>query len=129
MDSHELTALLEGVRSGRIAPDDAVQKLKTVPFEDAGYAKVDLHRRLRCGFPEVIFGQGKSAEQIEGILRIMVRHEQGGLVTRVEPATVGHLQLVFPDGEYNPMGRTFRIRGADDPGPALGKVVVVTAGT
>jgi NCAIR mutase (PurE)-related protein len=129
MDSHELTQLLEGVQAGRIAPNEAVQKLRTVPFEDAGFAKVDLHRRLRCGFPEVIFGQGKTAEQIEGILKIMLRHEQGGLVTRVDPATVAHLQRVFPQGDYNVLGRTFRIRGPQRPGPALGKVVVVTAGT
>jgi NCAIR mutase (PurE)-related protein len=129
MDSHELTQLLEGVQAGRIAPNEAVQKLRTVPFEDAGFAKVDLHRRLRCGFPEVIFGQGKTAEQIEGILKIMLRHEQGGLVTRVDPATVAHLQRVFPEGDYNALGRTFRIRGPQRPGPSLGKVVVVTAGT
>jgi NCAIR mutase (PurE)-related protein len=129
MDSHELTQLLEGVRAGRIAPADAVQKLRTVPFEDTGFAKVDLHRGLRCGFPEVIFGQGKTAEQIESILQVLLRHEQGGLVTRVDPAVVAHLQRIFPAGEHNPLGRTFRIRGPGEPGPRQGKVVVVTAGT
>jgi NCAIR mutase (PurE)-related protein len=129
MDSHEILQLLEHVRGGRIAPADAVQKLRTHPFEEMGFAKVDLHRRLRCGFPEVVFGQGKSAEQIEAILRTLIRHEQGGLVTRVEPATMAQLQRTFPDGHANPMGRTFWMRPAKDPGPALGKVVVVTAGT
>ena len=129
MDSHELTQLLEGVRLGQVSPSDAVQKMRTVPYEEMGFAKVDLHRRLRCGFPEVIFGQGKTADQIEGILRTMVRHEQGGLVTRVEPAIAAQLQRAFPEGEHNPLGRTFRIRHTDDPGPKLGKVVVVTAGT
>jgi len=129
MDSHELSQLLEQVRSGQVAPGDAVQRIRTVPFEEIGFAKVDLHRRLRCGFPEVIFGQGKSAEQIEGILRILLRHDQGGLVTRVDPATAAHLQRVFPEGESNALGRTFRIRGPHDPAGKLGKVVVVTAGT
>jgi NCAIR mutase (PurE)-related protein len=129
MDSHELSQLLEGVRAGRIPTADAVQRLRTVPYEDTGFAKVDLHRGLRCGFPEVIFGQGKTAEQIEGILQTLLRHEQGGLVTRVDPSTVAHLRRVFPAGEHNPMGRTFRIRAPQDPGPKLGKVVVVTAGT
>jgi NCAIR mutase (PurE)-related protein len=77
----------------------------------------------------VVFGQGKTAAQIEGILEILVKHDQGGLVTRVEPATADHLKSVFPQGEYNSLGRTFRIRSTQDPGPALGKVVIVTAGT
>jgi NCAIR mutase (PurE)-related protein len=129
MDSHDLTQLLESVRAGRVAPAEAVQKLRTVPFEGTGYANVDLHRSLRCGFPEVIYGQGKSADQIEGILKTLLRHEQGGLVTRVEPETAAHLKRVFPEGESNPLGRTFRIRGPADAGPTLGRVVVVTAGT
>jgi NCAIR mutase (PurE)-related protein len=129
MDSYELTKLLEQVRGGQLAPAEAVQKLRTPAFEEMGYAKVDLHRRLRCGFPEVIFGLGKTAEQIEGILRMLVTHEQGGLVTRVDPATLTHLQRVFPHGEINQLGRTFHIRGPQESGPRVGKVVVVTAGT
>ena len=129
MDSHELTQLLEAVRAGRIAPNEAVSKIRTAPIEDTGFAKVDLHRRVRCGFPEVIFGQGKTAEQIESILNVLVRHEQGGLVTRVEPSIVAHLKRAFPEGEYHPLGRTFRITVPGDRGPKLGKVVVVTAGT
>ncbi len=130
MDSHELKTLLESVQSGAILPEAAVQKIRTLPYEEAGgFAKVDLHRRMRCGFPEVIFGQGKTAEQIEGILRVMLRHEQGGLVTRVDSATAAHLSRTFPEGEHNPIGRTFRLPSPDDPGPKLGKVVVVTAGT
>jgi NCAIR mutase (PurE)-related protein len=129
MDAHELSLLLEGVRAGRVAPAEAVLKLRTVPFEGMGFANVDLHRRLRCGFPEVIYGQGKTAEQIEGILRTLLRHEQGGLVTRVQPAISAHLERAFPDGESNRLGRTFVVRGPIDPGPKLGKVVVITAGT
>jgi NCAIR mutase (PurE)-related protein len=130
MDSHELRALLEAVGRGEISPDAASGKLRTAPFEEAGgFAKVDLHRRLRCGFPEVIFGQGKSPEQIEGILRVLLRHEQGGLVTRVDADTAAYLSRAFPEGEHNPVGRTFRVGGSQDPVPKLGKVVVVTAGT
>jgi len=130
MDSHELKALLDAVRVGKVSPDEATQALRTRPYEDAGgFAKVDLHRSLRCGFPEVIFGQGKTAEQVEGILRVMLRNDQGGLATRVDAATAEYLRKAFPDGEHNPVGRTFRVRGPLDPGPKLGKVVVVTAGT
>src|SRR3954471_11823045 len=130
MDSHELMQLLEGVASGRLAAADAASRIRTQPYADAGgFAKVDLHRRVRCGFPEVIFGQGKTAAQIEAILRTLIEHEQGGLVTRVEPAVANHLRSVFPQGEHNPLGRTFRIEGPVEPGGKIGRVVIVTAGT
>lgn len=130
MDSHELRTLLEAVRQGELSPDDATQKIRTLPYEDAGaFAKVDLHRSVRCGSPEVIFGQGKTPEQVEAILRVLLRHEQGGLVTRVDAATATHLKQVFPEGEHNATGRTFRLRSPHDPGPKLGRVVIVTAGT
>jgi pyridinium-3,5-biscarboxylic acid mononucleotide synthase len=130
MDSHDLLQMLERVRHGRLTPAEAAAKIRTAPFEDAGgFAKVDLHRRLRCGFPEVIFGQGKTAEQIEGILRTLQRHGQGGLVTRLEPAVATHLGQAFPEGEANAVARTFRLCDRREPGPKLGKVVVVTAGT
>ncbi len=61
MDSHELKQLLDAVRDGRITSDEAASRIAILPFQDAGdFAKVDLHRRVRCGFPEVVFGQGKT---------------------------------------------------------------------
>jgi hypothetical protein len=113
-----------------MSPDEALQKVRTMPFEEAGgFATVDLHRGVRCGFPEVIFGQGKTSSQIEGILRVLIKHEQGGLVTRIDETTAAHLRDAFPEGEYNPLGRTFRLRSPVDPGPRLGRVAIVTAGT
>jgi NCAIR mutase (PurE)-related protein len=130
MDSHELRELLRDVEQGRLPADEALQKIRVQPFQDTGgFAKVDLHRRLRCGFPEVIFGQGKTAEQIEAILRTLLGHDQGGLVTRVDPRAAEHLRAAFPEGEYNAMGRTFRVRGPEVEGARLGRVIIVTAGT
>jgi NCAIR mutase (PurE)-related protein len=130
MDSHELKALLEAVQDGRIAPELAAQQIQIHPFRDAGgFAKVDLHRPMRCGFPEVVFGQGKTAEQIEAILKTLATHDQGGLVTRLDPQVAAHLKIVFPQGEHNPVGRTFLLRGPWHAGPKLGRVVIVTAGT
>lgn len=130
MDSQALKQLLEGVRSGSITPEAALGRIKTHPYVDTGgFAKVDLHRRVRCGFPEVVFGQGKTAEQIEAILRTLVTHGQGGLVTRVDPAIAEHLSTAFPQGEHNPLGRTFRIKGPECDERRLGRVVIVTAGT
>jgi NCAIR mutase (PurE)-related protein len=130
MDAHELKQLLEAVSAGRVPADAAAQQILIHPFQDAGeFAKVDLHRNVRCGFPEVVFGQGKTAAQIEAILRTLLSHGQGGLVTRLEPAAALHLTTVFPEGEHNPVGRTFRVRGPGGDGPTLGRVVIVTAGT
>jgi pyridinium-3,5-biscarboxylic acid mononucleotide synthase len=130
MDPHELRTLLEQVRRGDVAPDEAAGRIKTAPYVDAGgFAKVDVHRRVRCGYPEVIFGQGKTAEQIERILQVLLQHEQGGLVTRLDPEAAAHLQAVFPGGAHNPLARTFRVQGPEQPGAKLGRVVVVTAGT
>lgn len=129
MDSHELIQLLDAVASGELPTADAARRIRTEPFVDAGgFAKVDLHRRLRCGFPEVVFGQGKTAPQIETILRTLLEHGQGGLVTRLDPGVAAHLKLAFPAGEHNELGRTFHIPG---PAPAelLGRVVIITAGT
>jgi NCAIR mutase (PurE)-related protein len=130
MDAHNLRALLESVRKGELSTTDAARRIQTHPFEDVGgFAKVDLHRRVRCGFPEVVFGQGKSAAQVEGILRGLIRHGEGGLVTRLAPEVALHLVNAFPEGEHNAVARTFWIRSPHDAGPKLGRVVVVTAGT
>src|SRR4051812_39430691 len=131
MDLHELRQLLDAVGRGEVSAAEAERRLRwRAPYEEAGeFAKVDLHRRLRCGFPEVVFGQGKTAEQIEGILRTLLEHEQGGLVTRLDPQAAHHLKAFFPDGEHNPIGRTFRVRSPNSDGPKVGRVVILTAGT
>jgi pyridinium-3,5-biscarboxylic acid mononucleotide synthase len=130
MDSGELRQLFDAIKRGTVSPDEAVHRLRTAPLEEVvGFASVDLHRRTRCGFPEVIFGQGKSAEQITAILQTLLKHGEGGLATRVDDDTSLQLQRTFPEGEFNALGRTFRVRSPHDPGPKLGKVVVVTAGT
>ncbi len=131
MDSRDALRLFEAVRRGETSPEEAVSQLKwQAPYEETGgFAHVDLHRRLRCGAAEVVFGQGKTREQIEAVLRTLQRHGEGGLATRV-PAEIGaYLGDLFPDGEYNATGRTFRLRASGPPPPTLGRVVVVTAGT
>ena len=94
------------------------------------FAKVDLNRKDRCGSPEVIFGLGKTAEQVAAILRTLRDHGQAGLATRISRRDRREfLQAVFPDGEHHPVARTFRVPGPGLPGPKLGRVVIVTAGT
>jgi NCAIR mutase (PurE)-related protein len=131
MDAHALKTLLDAVRSGAVSPEEAERQIRwPSPFEKVGeYATIDHHRRLRCGFPEVVFGQNKTAEHIEGILRVMIRQGEGCLVTRVAPDAAEHLKRAFPEGEHNAIGRTFRVR-RDGPEPErLGVVRIVTGGT
>ncbi len=130
MDSPQLRQLLEAVQDKTVNVEDAVRQIRMQPYQDAGsFAKVDLHRSVRCGFPEVVFGQGKTAPQIEAILKTLLEHGQGGLVTRLAPDAATHLQSVYPEGQYNAVARTFRLKGPDDDQPKLGRVVIVTAGT
>jgi NCAIR mutase (PurE)-related protein len=131
MDSNELKLLLDAVSQGRTSPDDALKHMRwRAPFEKMGeFATVDTHRKLRCGFPEVIFGQGKTPEHIVAILRRLETHGEGGLATRLSAEAVAILKSEFPHGEHNALGRTFRVRGTIDPGPKVGRVVIVTGGT
>lgn len=131
MDSHELTHLLQQHRDGALSTEDALNRLRwpALDHETGDFAKVDLHRRMRCGFPEVVFGQGKTPEQIVAIVHTLKRHGDGALATRLAPDAAELLQREFPEGQYNALGRTFRITPSVDPGPTLGNVVIVTAGT
>ena len=128
MEQLELLHLLEQVQKGTLAPQDAVLKLRMEPFEDLGYAKVDHHRGVRQGVPEVIFGGGKTPEQIIGIAQSMVRH--GGhniLITRLDE---GKAQIVSQQLEldYHPMAR-IGIVGKLPEVTAPGYIAVVSGGT
>ena len=93
-------------------------------------ATVDTDREARCGFPEVIFGEGKSAETIAGIARQLVERKQEVLVTRVDAAKAVQLEQLLPESRYNAVGRTLRIDFASrDSGGDRGRVAVITAGT
>src|SRR5579864_5873614 len=82
MNSESIRKLFEQVRAGKISPDDAVERLRHLPFEDLGFAKVDHHRVLRVGMPEVIFGQGKTPTQMGQIFSRLAQHEGNILATR-----------------------------------------------
>ena len=82
MDPRALLDLLNAVRTGNVAPDEAVLRLQTLPYEDLGFAKVDHHRALRRGFPEAIFGAGKTPEQVAAIVDRILARGQNVIVTR-----------------------------------------------
>lgn len=129
MSDDRLIRLLHQVRLGDLSPDDAVLALRGERGDEAvgNFAKVDLGRKARCGVPEVIFGPGKTAEQVAAILHTLVDNQQCGFATRIEAETGTSLLAAFPEGRYNAVARTFHV-GAQ-PGPGRGRVVVVTAGT
>ncbi len=126
MDEKALKQLLGSVKSGRVSVDDAVGKLKDLPFAELGYATLDTHRNLRFGFPEVVLGEPKTAEQLLGIVGALVERKQTVLVTRLQPEKAEALVARFPKGEYHPVARIFHLKQGK---VRAGRVAVVTAGT
>ena len=128
MDQNQLRALLEEVRGGAVGIDAALDRLRHMPFEDLGFAKVDHHRALRHGMPEVIFGQGKTAGQISSITAALAAQAPNVLVTRIDAEIAQRLQQEHADAEYFPASRCLRV-WRDRTRYGKGKIAVVCAGT
>ncbi|WP_020473522.1 nickel pincer cofactor biosynthesis protein LarB [Zavarzinella formosa] len=129
MSPDQLRDVLEQVRHGRLTVDDAVGRLAVEEDGNLGYARVDLDRKRRCGFPEVIFCEGKTPEWVEGVARRLIGAGQDCFGTRVSDAQANHLQGCFPTAEQDRLARTFWLPVAEPSVPATGKVLVLTAGT
>jgi len=124
----EIKQLLESVKSGEISVDDALLKIKTQPFEDIGYAKVDLHRKVRQGAAEVIYGASKTPEQIIGIIGVMKQHgQQTILVTRMSKEAADEVSKVY-ELEYRADAKIGIIGTLPKP-DGIGTIVVATGGT
>ena len=124
----EVKQILEAVRAGTLSVDDAVLRLKLAPYEDIGFAKVDLHRRVRQGAAEVIYGAGKTPEQISGILEVMQQNGQDRvLITRLGPEAAALLQARWPLF-YSQTAR-FAFLGQKPAPDGIGTVVIATGGT
>jgi NCAIR mutase (PurE)-related protein len=130
MERPDLRNLLEEVRAGRLSVDAALEHVQPPAVADLGYAHVDLHRRQRCGFPEVIFCEGKTSEWVEGVVRQLVAAGQDCLATRLSPEQADHLARLFPQAEQDRVARTFWLpAAAAGERPLVGQVFVLTAGT
>jgi NCAIR mutase (PurE)-related protein len=130
MHKNDLRELLEGVRSGQLSVDAALGQVDAGAVADLGFAHVDLHRRRRCGFPEVIFCEGKTPEWVEEVVRKLAEAGQDCLATRVSAAQAEHLARHFPLADQDRVARTFWLPAAGaGPRAAAGKVFVLTAGT
>jgi NCAIR mutase (PurE)-related protein len=126
-DQEALRQLLEQLRTGQVSVEDALHQFGA-GVADLGYAHVDLHRRDRCGFPEVIFCEGKTCEWVEGVVRKLSEAGQDCLATRVSTEQAAYLAERFPQAQQDRVGRTFWLP-AGPPAPPSGRVVVITAGT
>jgi hypothetical protein len=128
MDQKQLRDLLEGVRAGEIEIGAALDRMRHLPFEDLGYAKLDHHRALRHGLTEVIFGKGKTADQVAGIASRLLEKSRNLLITRANESIASGLKANFPETEYFPLSGAVRI-WRDRAVHGKGKLAVVCAGT
>jgi len=129
MDIRKLEDLLRKVQTGKTSTDEAMAQLRSLPFEDLGYARIDHHRSLRKGFPEVIWGEGKSFTQIVSIMRQLKRKRQNILITRLDGKKAKAIQKIFQKSRYYPRPKvlTYFIHPVKTGGK--GTILVITAGT
>ena len=128
MNTESIRKLFEQVRSGKLTPDDAVARLRHLPFEDLGFAKVDHHRALRAGMPEVILGQGKTPAQVAGIFARLAKHGGNILATRATEKQFAAVKKKIRATEYRELGRAIVLE-RDRTKYGKGIIAVVSAGT
>jgi NCAIR mutase (PurE)-related protein len=128
VNADSIRKLFEQVRSGKLAPDDAVQRLRHLPFEDLGFAKVDHHRALRAGMPEVIFGEGKTPAQMAGIFAQLAKHGGNILATRADKKQFAAVKKKVRGVEYRELARAIVLQ-RDEKEYGKGIIAIVSAGT
>ena len=129
MDKEQLLDILNSVASGKTSATDAAERLSHLAYEDITYAHIDHHRSLRKGFPEVIFGEGKTAEQIVGIMKKMQHQENIILVTRVNPQKAEDVLSRIPKAVYHPDARMIIFELKEVINRGRGPILVISAGT
>ncbi|HKX00654.1 MAG TPA: nickel pincer cofactor biosynthesis protein LarB [Bryobacteraceae bacterium] len=128
MNRDELRSLFEQVREGAVDVDAALARMRHMPFEDLGFAKIDHHRELRHGMPEVILAKGKTADQVVSIARRLLEHSQNVLITRADSATADAVSQSLIGAEHFPLSGAIRF-WRDKTIRGKGKIAVVCAGT
>ena len=128
MNREELKRLLDMVKAGKLETEEAVTRLSDLNSGELGYATIDNHRELRTGYPEVIFGQGKTPGQVRGIIGFMMERGSNILATRVTSEMYNEVIKICPDAVYNQVARTITIKMKEiEPPPSY--IAIVTAGT
>src|SRR6201988_2949497 len=110
MDLNELNHLLNAFKAGELNTDDALERIRNLQFEDIGFARVDHARASRQGFPEVVFGGGKTRAQIIGIVEKLVQRSPNVMVTRTDEGTFGEIRNIVTEAEWHESARLVRIR-------------------
>ncbi len=128
MNVEALRDLLARVQRGEVQPEAALERMRRLPFEDLGFATVDTHRALRCGFPEVIFCQGKTPAQVAGIAERLLTEGCEVLATRAERAAFEAVRAICPDAEFHEAARII-VCGRKPKKLPPGKILIVSAGT
>ncbi|MCU1234863.1 MAG: hypothetical protein JWP63_2830 [Candidatus Solibacter sp.] len=128
MDQDQLRALFEQVRTGALDIDAAMGRMRHMPFEDLGFAKVDHHRALRHGIPEVILAKGKTPEQVAAIAESLLANAKNVLITRADRECAAIVTAALPTAEYMPLSGTIRF-WRDKTVNGKGKIAIVCAGT
>lgn len=128
MNADSIRTLFAQVKEGKLSPDEAVQQLRHMPFEDLGFAKVDHHRALRAGMPEVIFGQGKTPDQVAAIFSRLAEHGTNVLATRASQEQFAAVRQKIGAAEYRHSARAIVLQ-QDATRYGKGRIVVVSAGT
>ncbi|MTI79569.1 MAG: nickel pincer cofactor biosynthesis protein LarB [Firmicutes bacterium] len=127
MDKSAIKSILENVKDSKLSVDDALLKLRHLPYEDLGFVKIDHHRNLRRGFAEVIYCAGKTPEQVQEIMGALCNLDNNILGTRAEPEVFKAVQKLIPDAEYHQLARTITVqRYKTEP---IGNILVACAGT
>ena len=131
MQHDEIQRWAEQLARGELTVDDFVGQISQRSIADLGEVQLDLDRRRRCGFPEVVFGQGKSVDSLDKIFRTLIAERVDVFATRISPEQAADLTPRFAGGRYNPMARTFRIPLGNHNGdpPDGGFIAIITAGT
>ena len=129
MDKDILKDLLVRLNKGEVTVEDTLERLKSLPFEDLGFACIDHHRSLRKGLSEVIFGEGKEVSEIVGIMERMVARDQNIMVTRLLPEKAGEIQNRFPDSTYNAKSMLLTLIKHPVKKSGKGTILVMSAGT
>jgi len=128
MNAEALKKLFDQVSKGKLTPDEAVDRLRHLPFEDLGFAKLDHHRALRQGMPEVIFAQGKTPSQVAEIFQRLAAHAGNVLATRATEEQYAAVAAAMPQAEFRPLARAIVLK-RDRKKRGKGVIVVVSAGT
>jgi NCAIR mutase (PurE)-related protein len=128
VNAESIRKLFEEVRKGKVTPDDAVARLRHMPFEDIGFAKVDHHRALRSGMPEVILGEGKTPGQVAGIFSRLAKHGGNVLATRASEKQFAAVKKKVRGVEFRELGRAIVLK-RDETKYGKGVIAVVSAGT